>query len=841
MAVSIKQLLGIANNNYIPSGGTDSQVLAKKSNANFDVEWRDSGGSGTGVTAYTTLAELPLSNNEQGSLAFVSATNRLYIWNGTGWFNIALINTNPTISQGPNSSYLFAANGTPIVITLVASDPEGIPITWSYQITSGTLGNTATISQDDNVFTITPSTSDEDTGVFGVTFTASDGVNIATATSSFTLAFAAADAFYNQSIVLTTSSIDNGNNNVFVDSSTNNFTVTRNGNTTQGTFSPFSPAGWGGYFDGTSDALVFASNDAFKLETGNFTVEMWIYPTAFTGSNNGTLFNIGSYSNGLFIRVTSTVIQVYILNNERLSISRGTIITTDAWHHVALVRSGSTCTLYVNGSSIGTFTDSGSISPTDATIRIAVSAHNGTETHVGYISNLRLVKGTALYTANFTPSTLPLTAVSGTSLLTLQDNRFIDRSTNNFDVTVVGDPRITPFSPFLPPVSYNTSTHGGSAYFDGTGDWLTVGSNVNLALGASNWTVELWVYPTSVTVSQNIIIDWRSTNDGLPVLYMVNNQVLWRADSATKITSSTILTANTWYHIAVVRVSTTTTMYINGLSVGSYTDTTNYQNSDLKIGKAWDSNQWNGYMSNLRIVKGTALYTTNFTLPTAPVTAVANTSLLLNFTNSNIFDETGKVVAETVGNAKASTSVVKYGSSMAFDGNGDSLYIPNDPNINFGSGDFTLECWVYFNAVNTYMTIISKGWNSSAEYASYLIWMENTGSLRFNSSSNGGAWDIANERVIGTMTTGSWRHIAVTRSGTTFRAFVDGVINNAFTFTSSAALANLAVQNLYIGDRQTGSTSLNGYISDLRITKGVARYTANFTPPTAQLGYNNAE
>jgi hypothetical protein len=147
------------------------------------------GGSGGGVTAYATIAELPLTGNNSGSMAFVSQNNRLYIWNGVGWFNIALINTSPTITQGPNPSYLFATNGTPIVITLLANDPEGIPITWSAQVTSGTLGNTATITQNNNVFTITPSTNEANAGTFGVTFTASDGVNIATAVSSFTLAF----------------------------------------------------------------------------------------------------------------------------------------------------------------------------------------------------------------------------------------------------------------------------------------------------------------------------------------------------------------------------------------------------------------------------------------------------------------------------------------------------------------------------------------------------------------------------------------------------------------------------------------------------------------------------
>jgi len=142
-----------------------------------------------GNSIYADISLLPLSGNSTGDQAFVSATNRLYLWNGAGWFNIALINTSPSITTGPNASYEFAIDGTPIILTLVAEDPEGIAITWSYAVTTGSLGSTATVSQSDNVFTITPSTNEADIGAFGITFTASDGINLTTAVSSFSLVF----------------------------------------------------------------------------------------------------------------------------------------------------------------------------------------------------------------------------------------------------------------------------------------------------------------------------------------------------------------------------------------------------------------------------------------------------------------------------------------------------------------------------------------------------------------------------------------------------------------------------------------------------------------------------
>jgi hypothetical protein len=172
-----------------PSDGDTYDVggIAYVYNATHGV-WNANGSGGSGTTTYATITELPLSGNDAGDQAFVSENNRLYLWNGDGWYNIALINTAPQITQGGAGSYVLANDGTPTVITLIATDPEEIPITWSYSVTSGSLGDT-TVSQADNVFTITPSTNDVDGGIFSITFTASDGVNLSTDVNSFSLNF----------------------------------------------------------------------------------------------------------------------------------------------------------------------------------------------------------------------------------------------------------------------------------------------------------------------------------------------------------------------------------------------------------------------------------------------------------------------------------------------------------------------------------------------------------------------------------------------------------------------------------------------------------------------------
>jgi len=136
---------------------------------------------------YADVNSLPDTGNKVGDQAFVEASNRLYIWNGSGWYNIALINTAPSITSSHDSSYNLLYN-TPLNISVAATDPEGLNLTYSYN-TSDSIGNVATITNDSSQFTITPSNNYAVEGSFSLAFRASDGVNIATAgTSTFTLA-----------------------------------------------------------------------------------------------------------------------------------------------------------------------------------------------------------------------------------------------------------------------------------------------------------------------------------------------------------------------------------------------------------------------------------------------------------------------------------------------------------------------------------------------------------------------------------------------------------------------------------------------------------------------------
>jgi hypothetical protein len=144
------------------------------------------------TTTYDDMAALIAATGmTTGDQAFVLANNNLYIYKTNGWFKIATVeNLQPGNISGIASAYTLADDGTPTVITATATDPEGFPLTWSYAVTTGTLGSTATVSQADNVFTITPSTDEANAGEFSITFSVTDGASgVVGAVSSFTLTF----------------------------------------------------------------------------------------------------------------------------------------------------------------------------------------------------------------------------------------------------------------------------------------------------------------------------------------------------------------------------------------------------------------------------------------------------------------------------------------------------------------------------------------------------------------------------------------------------------------------------------------------------------------------------
>jgi hypothetical protein len=144
-----------------------------------------------------------------------------------------------------------------------------------------------------------------------------------------------------------------GQNNTFLDGSTNNYTITRNGNTTQGTFTPYG-SNWSNYFSGTSGQYLNApANAAFNFGTGDFTVEGWVYPTSTSGTRPIVEIRTTGGANGFALLSQSGATTLNIFTNGGFVGASSNSLTTNQWNHVALTRSGNTWTYWINGVSGG--------------------------------------------------------------------------------------------------------------------------------------------------------------------------------------------------------------------------------------------------------------------------------------------------------------------------------------------------------------------------------------------------------------------------------------------------------------------------------------------------------
>ena len=670
-------------------------------------------------------------------------------------------------------------------------------------------------------------------------------------------------------LLLNTTSTNGQQNNTFLDSSSNAFTITRNGTPTQGAFTPYRPSGyWSGYFNGSSDYLSIADSAAFTIGTNSLTIEAWIYPASLpssgsianiaaqwvaTASNQAWLFALYNNAGALQLlwQPTSGTTQTVISQNYAFAVN--------SWYHVAVVKNGTAVTLYVNGTALGAATTySSSVNDSAANLTIGIRGSLDLP-FAGYISNFRFVNGTAVYTANFTPPTSPLTAITNTSLLTLQSNRFIDNSSNAFAITAAGTPKVQAFQPFAPAASYSAATYGGSGYFGGTSDYLTIPITASGPLDISTtttYTIEAWVYWTASAGNKDVWSWEGKQTGGASAYYQLywatsGNVLKWEQSNTsgvlTVVTTSLTPALNTWYHIAIVRSGSAITVYANGQSVGSGTYAPNDQQFvEFALGSLFFNTGYiqffSGYISNFRFVKGTPVYTGAFTPPTlAPLTtagstsaasytsttnvntsfAAANTSLLANFTNAGIYDTAWQNNALTVGDAQVSTTQYKWSpTSMKFDGTGDWLTAIDSPGLQLGSGDFTIEGWVYLSATGVAYGLISKGTASTG-------WSVNVTSgnkLQFS-------YTASNLTGATSLSASTWYYFAVVRSGTA-TGNLKVYLNGSADATSSGAVTDNFNQTstLYTGADRIGGSALNGYLQDIRLTKGYAR---TITTPTA--------
>jgi hypothetical protein len=358
-----------------------------------------------------------------------------------------------------------------------------------------------------------------------------------------------------------------------------------------------------------------------------------------------------------------------------------------------------------------------------------------------------------------------------------------------------------------------------------------------MALGTGDFSIQCWVRFAS-TPSGNSQGIYQLGSGYLPST--VSGPALgadgsgWSIYHGTSNTSGgSVPSTGVWYFTHYRRVSGTVTLEVDGTVVITVSDSTNYTNQYLAIGGYYSpSYLLNGFIDDFRYTKGVAR--PSGVVPSAPFPTsgppatdpdFASVALLLplNGTNGGTTFTDASSFARTItptGDAQTSTTQNKWGGSSAkFDGSGD--YLSTTLSSAIGTADFTFEAWVYINSLAADAPIMVIG--DEANTDSMLLYVLTNGRVALYgvSSFAGSPGDVS---------TGAWVHVAATRQGTTLRAFVNGVQKAGGTHGYSLTNTVTIAAQLYTG---AISTPLDGYLQDLRITVGVARYTANFTPPSA--------
>ncbi len=665
------------------------------------------------------------------------------------------------------------------------------------------------------------------------------------------------DLFNTVSALLHFDGTNNGVNNVFNDSSYSNHTITANGNVTQGSFGPFFRETVSLYsvtYDASAEGnYINFGTSTHSFWNSDFTLEFWIKTTAtslqslfsswfdsnFSGSSYA--FNLGSsggvsLSNGL----SSTT-------NQSAMISTSAIVNDGNWHHVAYTQvddGGSTkyFRVFIDGVLQAYVTESAWTQT--ATQNGTYIGSQGVNTYaevsrrfVGSLSNLRLSHSLVYSTSSttigeevFTPPDAALTAPTS-GFLTLNSASIVDNGPSSYTInysSAASNPSEGVVITKEPTEVYDPAVHGASAYFDGSGDYITLSPTSDFAFGTGDFSVSLWAYFTDVG-AYDYLIDARNSGQtastwALSFNYTngAPNKLQFASGGTAILTSNTNVQADQWYYISVSRIGTTSKMHFNGVEVASNSsDSTNYStapNTSYIGSRHSVEHFFDGYISDLRVVKGTGL--SSYTPPTTPLTAVTNTKLLLNMADGQAIDSAAQNNLTLYGDAKISNAQSKFGgTSMYFDGTGDEATYSS---TGFGTGDFTMEAWVYPQTQPQRFPAVYFVTNGSSDRVAV--------AFDHDSQPNKFRCNVAGTVLSpsGTNAVDQWYHTAVVRYQGVITFYLNGT-----SVGSTAYTHNVGPETSFLGGNSPRSSELyfKGYIDDFRVSK-TARYTTNFIPPT---------
>jgi hypothetical protein len=824
--------------------------------------------STVGSTTVVATHDLLPASPSAGDMALVSSVNKMYVYFLSGWWLMSsLQNASPSGITGNAAIYDLAADGTPTTVTLSSSDPEGFPIVWSHSVISGSLGGT-TVTNVNNVFTITPSTTEADAGTFTLRFAASDGQGGESGSQSqFTLDFVFIVANSRYTTLLTTA-VDTSDNNNITDASSNNHTITVNGDAYAGTFSPYRSGGYSTSFDGTGNTWYkFPTSTDFWLTDQSFHIGFWCYPKVL-GDYDTIITQMGTMAIELLsgsMRMwlgTGTNGTWNLLNAAQIS----NTLNVNEWAYITVVRDTDNNTLksYHNGTLVYNNTSfTGTVGDGSSSLDIGKYNNSNVNSWDGYIRDLRFRVGTGSENTSNAVPTEPITSEDSlTKLLTCHSPIISDGSSSaRTPEGKMAGGSMTAGWKVTEPVSpydyneYSAADHGGSVHYDESGDYLSLPAAPTL--GTSDFEISMWVYPEAIS-GDDVIIDFRPPNtNGTYVNLLLTNGVPKLHVNGDKITGSSALLVNAWSYLTLTRVSGSTKLYVNGTQTGStYSDSNNYLTASSRptIGQAGFNPSlslgFNGHMSDL-IVKLSG--NSSPSVPTAPLSS-SGTALHIKGADASIIDKSQVNNIKMNGPTTGSTTKSAFGS---------------EPTISFMSGSNSNRYLNFDPTVLKFMEILGQpsipftiegiwGWQGSTASPIFEIFQDTDNFFYFGGGPGGTQSGITTDnnlyaifKIGGVerfkMTAGigsynsvgsSFKHQAITRNSSgVMQHYYDGQLRANTITHSGYDTVNWASPVGYVGrsDWMGIYGRYEGYIHQIRLTVGLARYTANFTAPTESL------
>ena len=408
---------------------------------------------------------------------------------------------------------------------------------------------------------------------------------------------------------------------------------------------------YGVIFDGGISRLQLAQTTDFVFGTGDFTIEAYVmqiedlysysrilhFGTYWNGDSAvGFNFDDGDHAGKITFASYRNANQGTVPSNGRILVGTTTVVAQQ-WYHVAVTRKNGVFRLFVNGNLEATnssITSRDLETPVNASGQALAIANTVdrqvSEPFKARVSNVRIIKGQCLYETDFQPSMEALTTTSQGA--TASNVKFLGLNQSSATVATVAPGEIDSYGTVTPHDTANPFDGDYSVDFDGN-DWLTIEDSTDFDLAAVDFTIECWYRPRTNPGWVGLMSQWPNGNYNVtnswtfePVSSNLQFYYCNTAGNLYGVSASGSLQTNQWQHCAVTRSGNTINVWLNGSKGPDHTIVGTMQNSTVNVdigGNVAGSGYVDGQISNLRLTKGQALYTSNFTPSTSPFTTTS--------------------------------------------------------------------------------------------------------------------------------------------------------------------------------------------------------------------------